>query len=154
MSAVPLGLKASPGDSGARSSGPPPVLRVMHDGQELQQVSLDKRIMTLGRHPDNDIVLDADGVSRRHLQIITVQGESLVEDLGSRNGTYVNNSWMRVRQLRSGDEIVVARFRLQFLNVEAESHLDVGQLLRRWSMASARSGAVPFYCSSCGSPRF
>ncbi|MEO0422014.1 MAG: FHA domain-containing protein [Pseudomonadota bacterium] len=157
MSAVPLGVPGSSADVGSDGSDGPihgrPGLRITLGGEELQRVALDKRIVTIGRHPDNDIVLDADGVSRHHLQIITVQGESLVEDLGSRNGTYVNNAWMRVRQLRSGDEIVVAKFRLRFMRCEPDAGFDVDQLLRRWGLASARSRAIPTVCSTCGATR-
>ncbi|MEO0973466.1 MAG: FHA domain-containing protein [Pseudomonadota bacterium] len=135
---------------------PAPTLHITFRGKELDVVALDKRIVTIGRHPDNDIVLDADGVSRHHLQIITVQGESLVEDLGSRNGTYINNAWMRVRQLRSGDEVVVAKFRLRFVTSQQTAPPNAGELLRRWAVATparARQGGSARRCPTCGAAR-
>jgi serine phosphatase RsbU (regulator of sigma subunit)/pSer/pThr/pTyr-binding forkhead associated (FHA) protein len=55
----------------------------------------------LGRHPDCDIVLDVGAVSRHHAQVVRVEDDFFVEDLGSRNGTFVNG------------ELIEGRYRLQ-----------------------------------------
>jgi len=72
--------------------------------------------VTLGRTPDNGVLLTDDRVSRRHA-LIHVQGgeEYWLVDLGSRNGTYVNER--RVHQpirLSDGDQIRIGPFRLTF----------------------------------------
>ena len=55
-----------------------------------ERYMLDGERAILGRHPDCDIVLDAGAVSRQHAQIRVIDGEYFVEDLHSRNGTFVN----------------------------------------------------------------
>jgi pSer/pThr/pTyr-binding forkhead associated (FHA) protein len=127
-----------------------PVITVFRDGQQIAEVSLDKRNIRIGRAPENEICLDDIGVSRHHAQIVTVLGESVVEDLDSRNGTFVNNKWIRTRQLSPGDAIVVAGYRLVYQYVPGESADEVGDLLRRW-----RRGVEPRgdgCCSACGQP--
>src|SRR3989304_4830321 len=71
--------------------------------------------MTVGTLESNDVVVDADGVSRVHAVFERFGDAWCVRDLGSRNGTLVNGG--RVigeRALHSGDEIVLGRLRLLF----------------------------------------
>src|SRR5262249_50750375 len=51
---------------------------------------LGRRELVLGRDPGCDWVLDDSRVSREHARVSESEGEHLVEDLGSRNGTRVN----------------------------------------------------------------
>lgn len=69
----------------------------------------------LGRHPEAQIRVDDLSVSRRHVGI-TVSGEVVtIEDLGSRNGTWVNNARLEgPRQLQDGDEVRVGNTRWRF----------------------------------------
>jgi pSer/pThr/pTyr-binding forkhead associated (FHA) protein len=52
----------------------------------------------IGRSEDNDIVLDDLRVSGNHAHLIVAGGKTLIEDLGSSNGTYVNSLDRRVMQ--------------------------------------------------------
>ena len=52
-------------------------------------------VLTIGRAPDNDVVLDAPGVSRRHARIDYATGEPRLSDAGSLNGTFVNGEPVR-----------------------------------------------------------
>jgi len=61
--------------------------------------ALDRQTAVLGRHPDCDIVLDFGEVSRQHAQIERVDDNFYIEDLQSRNGTYVNGSRINKRHL-------------------------------------------------------
>ena len=51
---------------------------------------LDQPVTSAGRHPDSGIFLDDVSVSRRHAEFRRENGECLVVDTSSRNGTYVN----------------------------------------------------------------
>lgn len=67
---------------------------------------------SIGRHPESDIFLDDVTVSRHHCRI-TVQGAELtLEDAGSTNGTYVNESRVEHATLRPGDRLLVGKFHL------------------------------------------
>jgi sigma-B regulation protein RsbU (phosphoserine phosphatase) len=45
----------------------------------------------IGRHPDCDVPIDDGSVSRHHAQVTLEEGQYFVQDLNSRNGTYLNN---------------------------------------------------------------
>jgi hypothetical protein len=71
--------------------------------------------MTVGTLESNDVVVDADGVSRVHAVFERFGDAWCVRDLGSRNGTFVNGGRIvGERALHSGDEIVLGRLRLLF----------------------------------------
>lgn len=55
-------------------------------------VGLSDAPVTVGRAPDSTIVLDDDYVSSRHARFFPQNGQWLVEDLGSTNGTYVDRT--------------------------------------------------------------
>jgi hypothetical protein len=64
---------------------------VMVNGREAgRRIGLFERVVVAGRDPRLDIVLPDDGVSRLHCLVSVVNGEVVVEDLGSTNGTFVN----------------------------------------------------------------
>jgi FHA domain-containing protein len=82
-------------------------------GRELR--ALDSERLTVGTLGSNDVVVDADGVSRVHAVFERFGDTWCVRDLGSRNGTFVNGGRIvGERALHSGDEIVLGRLRLLF----------------------------------------
>ena len=81
------------------------VLKGMTPGLQFP-IEADRAI--LGRHPDCDIVLDVGAVSRQHAQILQIESDFYVEDLKSRNGTFVNGQQIRDRQrLEDNDRIKI-----------------------------------------------
>ena len=67
-----------------------PVLVVQGGAESGSIVALSGSTTTLGRQPDNDVVLDEVAVSRYHAVIVVIDSEIRIRDLGSRNGTLVN----------------------------------------------------------------
>jgi hypothetical protein len=65
--------------------------------------------VTLGRDPDCTISIDDDSfVSHRHLRVFDYEGQPMIEDLGSTNGTYHNgNKLIGSRLLHPGDRVQV-----------------------------------------------
>ena len=71
--------------------------------------------MTVGTLESNDVVVDADGVSRVHAVFERFGDAWCVRDLDSRNGTFVNGGRIiGERALHTGDEIVLGRLKLLF----------------------------------------
>jgi diguanylate cyclase (GGDEF)-like protein len=87
-------------------------------GPELgKKFPLEDGELTIGRDVQNHIVVDLDNVSRRHARIRVEGSRILVEDLGSTNGTYLND--VEVKQatpLRSGDLVKVGSSIFKFLD--------------------------------------
>ena len=86
-------------------------LVVLNGEMQGWEFMLEGTEMTLGRRSDNDIVLPLDRrISRRHARLFQRGGYWYIEDLGSANGTFVNDR--RVHQpveLRPGDRVRVGR---------------------------------------------
>ena len=59
----------------------------------------------IGRAPDAAIQCDAVGVSRHHARIVVANGVATLEDLGSKNGTYLQHKRITSGRLSDGDEI-------------------------------------------------
>jgi serine phosphatase RsbU (regulator of sigma subunit) len=66
-------------------------------------VALDRDRTTVGRLPDQDLILHESYVSRRHAVIQRVEGSYELEDQASRHGTYLNGSRVSKVRLRPGD---------------------------------------------------
>lgn len=74
----------------------------------------DARVIRIGRAPDSDIVLDYPTVSWEHARIIERNGQHILEDLNSRNGTAVNQLQNRVREaaLQPEDDVYLGSFKI------------------------------------------
>lgn len=73
----------------------------------------------IGRDPGATISIDAPIISRRHARILVSGGGAMVEDLGSKNGTYVDGERITgPTLLHDGDQIQVGDFQLQFLEAK------------------------------------
>ncbi|QDU40978.1 Transcriptional regulatory protein EmbR [Maioricimonas rarisocia] len=70
----------------------------------------------LGRHPNCQIVFDNGAVSRHHAQVLESHGSYYIEDLRSRNGTYLNGEPLDGRtELSDGDQIRICDIQLLFM---------------------------------------
>ncbi|GGC78591.1 phosphopeptide-binding protein [Tersicoccus solisilvae] len=80
-----------------------------------QRYSLNAPTIVLGRSSEADILVDDTGVSRKHLQIHTQDGQSEAVDLGSTNGSYVNGQKIvGSAPLADGSVISMGRTKITF----------------------------------------
>ena len=68
----------------------------------------------IGRAPDAGIFCDAAGVSRQHARIIVANGQATLEDLDSKNGTFLQGERITSAPLADGDDIRVGTVTLTF----------------------------------------
>ena len=102
------------GDDGKKAVNPVPRFWLVWEGR---QIALTEGDHTVGRAPDAAVWIDAPGVSRHHARIVVAGGGATVEDLGSKNGTYLRDKRVTSpSRLGDGDQIrigsVVVTFRI------------------------------------------
>jgi len=84
-----------------------------------RHIPISRPLINLGRHRDNDIILESGQVSRHHAQIRLRFGRYVVFDLGSRAGTTVNGVSIKEMPLKSGDVIGLASHRVIYVEEPA-----------------------------------
>jgi pSer/pThr/pTyr-binding forkhead associated (FHA) protein len=90
-----------------------------HDGSRVRLSALDREWTRVGRSLAADVRFDDPTVSRRHALIVRQPDGVRVLDDRSLNGVFVNGERVEWRVLTDGDEIVVGRYRLHFLEADA-----------------------------------
>jgi pSer/pThr/pTyr-binding forkhead associated (FHA) protein len=73
----------------------------------VQDIALDKELTTIGRKPDNDIIIDNQAVSGHHAVIKTEGNELVIEDLGSLNGSYLNGQKVSKAEIFNDDVLLI-----------------------------------------------
>ena len=74
--------------------------------------TITKTTTQIGRNPESDIIFDDITVSRRHAEVVNGAAGLAVRDLGSLNGTYVNQKLVDQSALKHGDELQIGKFRM------------------------------------------
>ncbi len=85
---------------------------------EIRPIPLGAPVITIGRLPDNMVVLDHPQVSGRHARLELVQGGYRIIDLGSTNHVYVNGQRVTNQPLRPGDEIRIGPFNFTYTGTQ------------------------------------
>ncbi len=88
-------------------------------------IPLTENETSLGREPSNDVALLDAAVSRKHCVITYSEGQFKIQDLNSRNSTFVNGVPVTERTLDSGDEIKIGSSLFVFVLSKAEAEKDV-----------------------------
>lgn len=116
----------------------------VHKGLFQQEIfTLDKEA-TLGRDPRNTITLTNPSVSRRHARIAFQEGQWVLYDTESRNGTFVNGQRIQNKALRNGDQISVGPIAMRFVELEmpGDSALAQTEDSSQWGQGSTREASL------------
>jgi hypothetical protein len=91
-------------------------------GDQEVRYPLSKNILTIGRTGDNDIQLNTHCVSRRHARLVSTDGKTVIEDLNSKNGVYVNALRVARQRLRPGDHVTIGETAFRYVIVPTAEH--------------------------------
>ncbi|MFW2404775.1 MAG: FHA domain-containing protein, partial [Gammaproteobacteria bacterium] len=118
-----LSSEAQQRKSGASQEGrkgdvkPTTRLIVTYKGNEAIRFPLYKSDMTIGRSADSDIQLRWQSISRQHARISNDGETTYIEDLGSKNGVYVNSEPVTSHELRDGDTVGIGAVQFRYVDL-------------------------------------
>jgi len=75
----------------------------------LQELAVGQKEVSIGRSPDNGIVIDNPAVSHYHARVFNEEGRLMLEDFGSLNGTFVNGQRVKMVMLKPGDSVMIGK---------------------------------------------
>lgn len=107
-------------------------LVVIYGDDMGRRIPLSTEPLTIGRAAKCEVQIDHDSASRQHARITLASANYQIEDLGSTNGTYVNDALVDVTVLRDGDQVKVGRTIFKFIssgNVEVQYHEEIYRLM-------------------------
>jgi ABC-type multidrug transport system ATPase subunit len=98
------------------------------DRQPTSRLRLQSKVMSIGRRPDNDIVVADLGVSKQHAELrLSPTGRYSIIDLNSHNGTYVNGSRVNQQELNEDDLIAIGHATFRLVGGELIEYVDDGR---------------------------
>jgi diguanylate cyclase (GGDEF)-like protein len=102
-------------------------------GPELgKRAALTQNTFEIGRSSRSDLPIDQESISRHHARITWDGQHHVIEDLGSTNGTFVNDTSVKRQVLKDGDQIKLGRSILKYMsgdNIEANYHEEIYRLM-------------------------
>jgi diguanylate cyclase (GGDEF)-like protein len=107
-------------------------LVVIYGGELGKRIPLGTGEVECGRSVQTGVPLDDDAVSRRHARFAWTGSSFIVADLGSTNGTFVNDTSVRERTLSDGDQIKIGHTIFKFIcgsNIELSYHEEIYRLM-------------------------
>jgi pSer/pThr/pTyr-binding forkhead associated (FHA) protein len=84
----------------------------------ISECPLDQEETSIGRKPENTIHIDNLAVSGRHARVLKIGNKAILEDMGSTNGTLVNDKQITKHILQHGDRIGIGKHSLVFVNID------------------------------------
>ncbi|WP_186297778.1 FHA domain-containing protein [Sedimenticola selenatireducens] len=106
----------------------------------VDEIAVDKQIVSIGRDADSDVQLNDPSVSRNHASIRRIYTDLYIEDLGSTNGTQLNGRSITKHVLKAGDRLVIGTYHIDVVAEveEEEDDLDKTVVIQPAAVAAAR----------------
>jgi serine phosphatase RsbU (regulator of sigma subunit) len=119
------------------TSEPVHLLLLLDDNAPPRRLPLHVLPVVVGRNPPSDLILEDATVSRRHCKLELRDGQLLLSDLGSTNGTFVNAIRLtEPARLQDGASIGIGAFRLRYHRRERDETADADAMDQEWREAS------------------
>ena len=111
----------------------------IHEGVAIRRYAIEKAVIRIGRHPDNDIFIDEKVVSMEHAQIKALQDPDengrqrySIEDLESTNCTFVNDQKITRTLLNDNDLIRVGWSTFKFVDTQERTAEKTHRIYKSW----------------------
>ena len=127
-----------------------PQLEVRYRDQHLARVALTPGQLVVGRAADAGLRLDNRFVSRYHCQFVTTAGQTVVKDLGSRNGILVNGAARREARLAPNDQVAIGEHTLTYLEAPAAERPELASPARPANPRRRASSSAAPGCRAAG----
>ena len=99
-------------------------------------------VVTIGRAPSNQIIVDHPSVSAQHALLLRTGASYLLKDLNSKNGTRINGDCVTHAELKDGDTIRFGSVSAIFAGVYRK-RCSTREIRKFWKSISSREGARP-----------
>jgi predicted component of type VI protein secretion system len=86
-----------------------PKLVLKFENSVLTEVPVGSSEVSIGRSPENGLVIDNPAVSHYHARVFNEEGKLMLEDFGSMNGTFVNGQRVKMVTLKMGDSVAIGK---------------------------------------------
>ncbi len=114
-----LGASVDDGPAKSKSRRNHPLLYLTHNGKTLQKIEFEGSRLLIGRSVHNDVKIDSRFISRHHTLLVRNGASTLLMDLNSANGTYVNSWRVSNQVLLHNDIITIGEHGLKFVDAAA-----------------------------------
>jgi len=98
-----------------------PLLFLTHNGKTLEKIKFQGSRLLVGRSAHNDVTVDSRFISRHHMLLVRNGESTLLMDLNSANGTYVNSWRVSNQVLQNQDVITIGEHGLKFIHAGAQN---------------------------------
>jgi pSer/pThr/pTyr-binding forkhead associated (FHA) protein len=104
-----------------------PTLVLKFENSVLTERPVDSDEVSIGRSPDNAIVIDNPAVSHYHARVFKEEDRLMLEDFGSLNGTFVNGQRVQMVTLKPGDSVAIGKHTILVADSRSASSAEPGR---------------------------